>query len=147
MISSITILNASCELQAKCLSDAPMPLLCIPLIIQAALFPASSGSSEKYSKFLPHTGERLMFVPGPRITETFSARHSCAMACPSSYHNFSSQEQADVAAGGKQVVETVLPRPIFVLFLFLASCFLSPFGPSVIMIFGKPSSFASSRCQ
>ena len=74
--------------------------------------PARSGSSLKYSKLRPQTGERLILVPGPRIVETSSFKHSSARATPSSLSKSSSQEQAEVAAGGKQVAGTEFPRPI-----------------------------------
>ena len=48
----------------------------------ADILPARYGSSEKYSKFLPHRGERFIFVPGPSRTETFSAMHSSPRSSP-----------------------------------------------------------------
>ena len=46
----------------------PTPSLCTPSTCAAAIFPASSGSSEKYSKLRPAVGLRLMFAPGPNNT-------------------------------------------------------------------------------
>ncbi len=39
--------------------------------ISVEITPDKYGSSEKYSKFLPHNGECLMFTPVPNATDTF----------------------------------------------------------------------------
>ena len=56
-------------------------------------------------------GAGAIILPGV-TTETSSLRHSSARAIPSSLRRFSSQEQEDVDAGGKQVEGTEFPRPI-----------------------------------
>ena len=45
-------------------------MLCTPRTTAAAIFPESSGSSEKYSKFLPQRGFLWMFIPGASSTST-----------------------------------------------------------------------------
>ena len=45
-------------LATKCFTDVPTPLDSIPFTIAAPISPVSKGSSERYSKFLPHKGLR-----------------------------------------------------------------------------------------
>ena len=61
-----------------------------------------------------------MFVPGPKMVDTFSLRHSSPIASPSCSKSSGSQEQDDVAAGGKQVAGTEFPRPMPPVELFLS---------------------------
>src|SRR5665811_2203231 len=65
---------------AKCFTEVPMPCPWMPLTRAEASSPATYGSSEKYSKFRPHNGDRLMFKPGPNRTPTPSARLSSPSA-------------------------------------------------------------------
>ena len=69
----------------------------------AAIVPARKGSSAKYSKLRPHSGERFMLAPGPRMTSTSRAMASSANACPISCSSSTSQLEARLEAVGKQV--------------------------------------------
>ena len=53
--------SVSWLLAAKCFTEVPTPWLWMPLTSALASSPATSGSSAKYSKLRPHSGERLMF--------------------------------------------------------------------------------------
>ena len=90
-------------LQAKCLRQAPAPSAWTPSMKAAASTPVSSGSSEKYSKFLPQSGLRFMLAPGPSTRPTPSASASRAMAAPMQRMSSASQPQAVSTAVGKQV--------------------------------------------
>ena len=69
-----------------------------------------------------------MLRAGPRITPTFSARHSSPMACPIRSISSGSKQQEEAAAGGKQVAGTDWFSPRW---SASPACFLSPWGPSV----------------
>ncbi len=77
-----------------------------------AIFPLKYGSSLKYSKFLPHKGDLLIFTAGPNTIDTPWSRHSLATAAPISPINSTSNEQAVVHAGGKQVAgyDSFIPK-------------------------------------
>ena len=62
--------SASWLLAAKCLSEAPTPCDCRPRTSAEPSTPDTIGSSERYSKLRPHSGERLMLMPGPSSTPT-----------------------------------------------------------------------------
>ena len=91
---------SSCELTAKCFTHAYTPCDCMPRMSAAAILPASSGSSEKYSKFRPQRGLRLMFTPGPSTMEMPSAFASRPMCAPISSSSASSHVLASPAAVG-----------------------------------------------
>ena len=57
--------SCSASLPAKCFSDVPTPSPCTPRTQAVARAALSTGSSEKYSKFRPPRGSRLMFTPRP----------------------------------------------------------------------------------
>ena len=80
-----------------------MPFFWTPWTKDAPILPARKGSSEKYSKFLPQRGLRLILTPGPRTVLTFSAFASSAIAEPTSSMRSVSHDDAVVTAGGKQV--------------------------------------------
>ena len=94
------------------------------------------GSSEKYSKLRPPSGERLMLTPGPRTTLTDLARASAPIATPTRWMRSRSQLLANADAVGKQVANTLWSRLTSV----LLACLRTPCGPSVSMIAGNPSS-------
>jgi hypothetical protein len=77
-----------------------------------------------------------MFIAGPKIISTPFAWHSFANAFPISSINFLSQELAVVTAVGKQV-EGILGPNCFS--SGVSGSFLSPCGPSDILIEGIPS--------
>lgn len=52
-VASMCVRFVSWSLRAKCLMKAYTPLACAPWISSATCAPASSGSSEKYSKLRP----------------------------------------------------------------------------------------------
>ena len=96
---------------AKCFTDAPTPRLWIPRTSAAPSTPATSGSSEKYSKLRPHSGDRLMFTPGPSSTATPSARASAPSARPTRSVSSGSNAEPSATAGGKHVAGTESFRP------------------------------------
>ncbi len=98
--------------------------------------PARNGSSEKYSKLRPHSGERFMLMPGPRITDRLTARASWASACPIRRSRSGFQAEAIADAVGKQVAGSDPPRPTWSPSPGWAR---RPCGPSETMIFGMPS--------
>ena len=116
----------------------------MPRIIAAASFPESSGSSEKYSKFRPQSGLRLMFTPGPSTMPTPCATASSPIARPTSESSDSSQVFASALAVGKHVAGTERPSPSASESL---SCRRRPCGPSVIISDGMPSRFTAFVCQ
>ena len=77
----------------------------------APITPEITGSSERYSKLRPHSGDRLMLIPGPNTTLTPWARASVAMASPTSRTRSTSQDDPSAAAVGKQVAGTLRPAP------------------------------------
>src|SRR5699024_826136 len=97
--------------------------------------PESSGSSEKYSKFRPPCGLRLMFSPGPRRTWTPWAAASRPSAFPISSARSTSQLEPMPAAVGNAVAgsEPFSPR-----WSAEPSCLRSPCGPSAIQIRSMP---------
>ena len=112
----------------------PTPFPCIPATRPAANSPARKGSSERYSKFRPHSGERFMFTPGPRMTSTFKAIHSSAMASPILRSRSISQVEARQEAVGKQVagrLDNISDLP--------SGTLRTPCGPSDMVIAGRPS--------
>src|SRR5699024_7144019 len=102
-MESMLILRCSWLLAQKCFSETPTPADCTPCTHAAPIRPARKGSSEKYSKFLPQRGERLMLTPGPSTVDTPSALASAAMALPTVAMRSGSHVLAEVTAGGKQV--------------------------------------------
>ena len=81
--------------------------------MNAALsLPAKYGSSEKYSKFLPASGLRLMLTPGPNKTLTFSATASAPRRVAAVSTMIGFHELAMVADVGKQVdlIDSFKPR-------------------------------------
>ena len=136
--------RSSCEFAAKCFTHALTPVLCMPRIIAAASLPESSGSSEKYSKFRPQSGLRLMFTPGPSTMPTPCATASSPSARPTAESSVSSQLFASALAVGKHVAGTERPRPSASESL---SCLRRPCGPSVIISDGMPSRSTAFVCQ
>ena len=114
---------------------APTPSDWMPRISAAAILPARSGSSEKYSKLRPANGLRLMLRPGPRRTLTPSAFASTPSACPTSYPRCGSHEFASVAAVGKQVAGRDWFNPRW---SAEPPCLRRPCGPSVSIMEGIP---------
>ena len=72
----------------------------------AAIFPASRGSSESYSKFRPQRGLRWMFTAGASQTEMLFSFTSAAAASPALETKSSSQVAARSVAQGQAVVHT-----------------------------------------
>ena len=95
-----------------------------------------NGSSEKYSKLRPHSGERFMLMPGPRMTDRLQARASCASASPIRRSRSGFQLEAIADAVGKQVAGSDPPSPTWSPSPGWAR---SPCGPSDTMILGMPS--------
>ena len=115
----------------------PTFIFCTPCTHAAPMRPARKGSSEKYSKFLPQRGLRLMFTPGPSTVDTPRLCASTAIADPTSSIRFSSQLEAVVTAPGKQVAGSGVcmmftPPDIFSL--------LRPTGPSLMRTAGMSTS-------
>ena len=131
------IRSVSALLAAKCFSDAPTPCDCRPRTQAVASAAVSSGSSEKYSKLRPPSGERLMLIPGPSSTSTPSARHSLPSAVPTRSASAGSQLCASPAAGGKQVdgslITAMAEGPLSVVLR-------RPCGPSETRTAGMPPS-------
>ena len=112
MTESLTMRRSSWLLTAKCFDAVATPSDWMPRTYAAARRPASSGSSEKYSKFRPPSGLLLMLRPGPRRTPTPCDDASLPRATPISVASSSSQLLATVAPVGKQVAssEPWMPR-------------------------------------
>ena len=86
------------------------------------------GSSEKYSKLRPHSGDRFMFTPGPRTACTPSARASAPIAAATRCNRSRSQEAPIADAVGKPVAGTqTMSTPVSL---------RSPCGPSPTSIAG-----------
>lgn len=96
----------------------------------------TSGSSEKYSKFRPQRGERLMLAPGPSSTLTPSARDSTPSATPTRSTSAGSQVDARVDAVGKHVAGRLAPMASSSVAVL---CRRTPCGPSVRTMLGTPS--------
>ncbi len=126
---------------AKCLSDAPTPLLCRPRTHSVASTPVRIGSSEKYSKLRPPSGLRFRFTPGPSSTATSIARHSSPSASPIRRSSSGSQVEALATAGGKQVAGTPASRSP------PEACMRTPCGPSVTVSAGRPADSTAVVCQ
>lgn len=77
-------------------------------------FPERSGSSEKYSKFLPPVGKRWILMPGASNTSEPSEIDSHAMAAPTRLTSVSSHVDARAVATGKTVAgsELLLLAPV-----------------------------------
>ena len=120
-------------LPAKCLSEVPTPLLWMPWIKAAAISPARNGSSEKYSKLRPPSGERFILTPGPSSTFTFSAMASSPRAWPMACSNCGSQVEAVLDAVGKQVAGR-----LWAVRAFISVTRRTPCGPSETIISGTP---------
>ena len=82
--------------------EVPTSLLCTPLMYAAESSPARYGSSEKYSKFRPHSGLRLMFTAGPSTTATSSCWQLAPIRSPSLPSSSRSNEAAVAQAAGMQ---------------------------------------------
>src|SRR3954469_11676785 len=108
----------------------------MPATMPTASSPARNGSSEKYSKLRPHSGDRFMLMPGPRITDRLHARASWARAWPIRRSSCGFQVEATAEAVGKQVAGMDPPSPTWSPSPGWAR---SPCGPSDTMIFGMPS--------
>ena len=127
------IRRVSWLLTARCFSDAPTPSDCTPSIHPTARRPARNGSSEKYSKFRPQSGDRFMLTPGPRTTSTSRAIASRPIASPISRTRSGSHVAAVLEAVGKQVA-AVAPNAIDPV-----ECVRrTPWGPSAIRSDGRP---------
>src|SRR4249920_2268083 len=98
--------------------------------------PARWGSSEKYSKLRPHSGERFMLIPGPRMTDRLQARASRPNATPTRRSSSGFQLDAIADAVGKHVAGSDPASPTWSPSPGWAR---SPWGPSDTMIFGMPS--------
>ena len=108
----------------------------MPSTIPTPSSPARNGSSEKYSKLRPHSGERFMLIPGPRITDRLHARASRASASPIRRSRSGFHVDATADAVGKQVAGRLPPSPTW---SPSPGCARSPCGPSETMIRGMPS--------
>src|SRR5574344_2011757 len=86
---------------AKCFMEVPTCFDCTPAMSLAASSPARYGSSLRYSKLRPQSGERFMFTAGPSSTETPWAWHSSPSASPSNLSTERSKEQELAHAAGK----------------------------------------------
>ena len=93
--------SASWLLAAKCLSEAPTPCDCRPRTSAEPSTPDTIGSSERYSKLRPHSGERLMLMPGPSSTPTPSACDSSPSATPTRSSRSGSNDEPS-ADGGRE---------------------------------------------
>ena len=115
-----------------------------PLMKAADISPARKGSSEKYSKFLPHRGLRLMFTAGPRTTLSFSCWQLSPMAWPILLIRKRSKEAAVAQAAGIQTasMESFMPR-----WSASRSCLRRPWGPSETMQAGIPRRSTGLVCQ
>src|SRR5215207_3278223 len=113
-----------------------MSWLWTPCTMAVASSPASQGSSETYSKFLPQSGERFMLMPGPRTTDTPMAAASRPRASPTLRKRSSFQDEPRADAVGKHVAGTLVERPRWSASRGWAR---SPCGPSDTMIRGTPS--------
>ena len=140
---SIVMRRCSWEFAAKCFGQAYISSDWMPLTIAAASFPARNGSSEKYSKFLPHSGSRFILSPGPSTMPTPSLAASLPSSLPVSSTRASSQLFARAEAVGKQVAGTEPPSGVFA----FVTTFLSPCGPSLIITAGMPSLSTAFVCQ
>src|SRR5450759_2258211 len=129
---------------AKCFTEVPMPCPWMPLTRAEASSPATYGSSEKYSKFRPHNGDRLMFRPGPNRTPTPSARLSSPSALPTSVSRAGFHVEARPTAGGKHVAGTESLMPMW---SDEPACLRTPWGPSVSITSGSPASGTAWLCQ
>ena len=121
---------------AKCLSEAPTPFDWMPRTSAAASTPETMGSSERYSKLRPHSGERLMLAPGPSSTATFSIADSTPRASPTRSARSASHDAPRPTAGGKHVAGTLSARPRW---SAEPACLRSPCGPSVSITAGMPT--------
>src|SRR5215216_234315 len=99
----------------------------------AAISPARYGSSEKYSKLRPPSGERFMFAPGPSRTSTFRAMHSSASASPILWIRSTSQVEARQDAVGKQVAGR-----LSIAIAWTSGTRRTPCGPSDTITSGTP---------
>jgi hypothetical protein len=97
--------------------------------------PASQGSSERYSKFRPHRGDRFILIPGPSTTETPSFFASLPSASPIVRMSSGFHEEASAEAVGKHVAGTLPPIPTWSPSPDWAR---RPCGPSETMIRGIP---------
>ena len=140
----LLIRRCSWLFSAKCLMLVPMFRLCTPRIIAAHIFPARYGSSEKYSKFRPHSGDRLMFTAGPSTTDTRSCWQLSPSDSPISRIISGSKEAAVALAVGKQtaLILSLMPR-----WSAASSCLRRPWGPSLTMTRGIPSRSTAFVCQ
>ena len=129
---------------AKCLMLVPTFRLCTPWIIAVAIRPARTGSSEKYSKFRPHRGLRLMFTAGPSTTDTRSCWQLSPIASPIARISSGSKDAAVAHAVGKHtaLMLSLIPR-----WSAFSSCFRSPCGPSLTMDLGIPRRSTDFVCQ
>lgn len=143
MIASTTMRLASWLLTAKCFSEVPTPSPCTPSIQATASSPASSGSSEKYSKLRPAAGWRFRLTAGPSTTPTPSATASRPIARPTSATSSGSQVAARALPVGKQVAGSLACRSASEVLFTLRS----PWGPSAIITASRPRSGAASVCQ
>src|SRR5699024_4285877 len=98
--------------------------------------------SEKYSKLRPHSGERLMFRPGPSTTATSSIAASVPIAAPTRSASPGSKLAPSATAGGKQVAGTLGPSPGPE-----PASLRSPCGPSVTITAGRPTRSMALVCQ
>ena len=99
--------------------------------------PERIGSSEKYSKLRPHSGERLMLRPGPSRTSTPRPRASNPSASPISRARSGFHVAATAEAVGKQVAfsDSAMPR-----WSASPSWRRTPWGPSLMT---KEGTFAA----
>src|SRR5215469_6131598 len=70
------------------------------------------GSSERYSKLRPATGERAMFTPGPSRKFTLRTRASLPRFSPSKRAKFTSHVAASAAPPAYAVVGPQLRTPM-----------------------------------
>ena len=148
VLSSITAeidcLSLSWLFAAKCFTHAPACMLWTPSIYERANFPARYGSSEKYSKFLPHNASLLIFVPGPKMISIPWSFVCFASSSPSFFISFKFHVDAIQTAGGNAVAG-------YEAFKATASSssfsLRTPWGPSANTILFNPFSFTSSVCQ
>ena len=136
--------RSSCELTAKCLGQAAVPVDWMPSTRLAAMRPARIGSSEKYSKLRPHSGERLMLRPGPSRTSTPRPRASNPSASPMSRASSGFHVAATAEAVGKHVAFSASAMPRW---SASPSWRRTPWGPSLITKEGMPAAGIGRESQ
>src|SRR5579863_4071580 len=87
------------------------PWDCTPWIYGTTIAELRKGSSERYSKLRPETGESAMLTPGPSRKLTLRARASLPRDSPSSPANAGSQVAASATPPAYEVVGPQVRTP------------------------------------